>query len=598
MCIYQILHYVLEQLIWASNPDLSNIFTPVNVSNLESLLKEVQYDPEKTKKLTNGFKRGFDLGYRGSKHVKLSSPNLKFVVGSKTELWNKVLKEVQEKRYAGPFEQVPFDHYIQSPIGLVPKDHGKKTRLIFHLSYPRGSGLSVNENTPDSLTKVSYPDLDHAVQLCLAEGQGCHLGKSDFTSAFRHLPIAKKFWCYLVMKAQHPLTNQWFYFVDKCLPFGASISCALFQAFSDAIAFILKKKSGKDNVNYLDDFLFAAFFKYLCDGQIDLFLTVCKSINFPVSLDKTFWGCTRMVFLGILLDTVHQLVCLPTDKILKAHQLIDRILTKRTKKNKKSRKIKVKELQEICGFLNFLSKCVIPGRVFTRRLYAAEKKYVTDKQMTENLHINLTADMRLDLKLWKTFLEHPSSFNRKFFDFSKELTSIEVEFFTDASKNPELGAGGVCGQSWYILQWDAVFIKKKDPSINYLELYAVTIGVLLWLNRFQNMNITIFCDNMSVVHMLNNTSSKCPNCMALLRMIVLQCLKNNVRLTAAHVSSVRNTYADHLSRLKYNDFRRHARKMRHKFNNKPDPIPEILWPMENVWLRANKNQSNTKSHHP
>ena len=48
------------------------------------------------------------------------------------------MKEVKEGRYAGPFESIPFDSYIQSPIGLVPKDGGKDTRLIFHLSYIRG----------------------------------------------------------------------------------------------------------------------------------------------------------------------------------------------------------------------------------------------------------------------------------------------------------------------------------------------------------------------------------------------------------------------------------------------------------------------------
>ena len=58
--------------------------------------------------------------------------------GQETEiiLWNKVMKEVKEKRFAGPFKEIPFEHFIQSPIGLVPKDGGKYYRLIFHLSYP------------------------------------------------------------------------------------------------------------------------------------------------------------------------------------------------------------------------------------------------------------------------------------------------------------------------------------------------------------------------------------------------------------------------------------------------------------------------------
>ena len=68
------------------------------------------------------------------------------------------------------------------------------------------------------------------------------------TSAFKHLGIKKAHWRYLVMKAQDPKTGKMYYFVDKCLPSGAAISCAHFQSFSDAIAHIVKKATGKKNI--------------------------------------------------------------------------------------------------------------------------------------------------------------------------------------------------------------------------------------------------------------------------------------------------------------------------------------------------------------
>ena len=210
------------------NLDLENLVTPVNAYELQRLLLETGYDSTKTQFLIDGFSNGFDLGYRGPENVKQTSNNLKFTIGDKIELWNKVMKEVQLKRYAGPFEKIPFENYIQSPIGLVPKDGGKKTRLIFHLSHPRDPkrGVSVNGNIPEELTRVKYSDFDESVKLCIQEGPGCYIGKSDMTSAFRHLAMAKRFWKYLVMKAQNPIDNKWYYFVDKCMPFGASISCA------------------------------------------------------------------------------------------------------------------------------------------------------------------------------------------------------------------------------------------------------------------------------------------------------------------------------------------------------------------------------------
>ena len=233
-----------------------------------------------------------------------------------------------------PSREIPFENYIQSPIGLVPKDGGKKTRLIFHLSHPRDNtkGTSVNGSTPKELCSVKYKEFDKAVRICINEGLACYMGKSDMTSAFRHLAMNKKFWKYLVMKAQNPLDNQWYYFVDKCMPFGASISCSHFQRFSNAIAHIVSYYTHKENVNYLDDFLFAHLMELLCNQQIDKFLEICENIRFPISMEKTYWATTKLSFLGLLIDTVNQLICVPIEKINKANMLINNILTKRNKK--------------------------------------------------------------------------------------------------------------------------------------------------------------------------------------------------------------------------------------------------------------------------
>ena len=304
------------EVLQYENFDLQNIKTPVKADILEKLLIESEYDKKETAFLIDGFKNGFSLGYDGDRQVKLTSPNLKFrEVGSPTELWNKVMKEVKEGRYAGPFEKIPFEHYIQSPIGLVPKDKGKNTRLIFHLSYPRGKGTSVNANTPKHKCSVSYPDFNEAIQMCIKAGRGCKVAKSDMKSAFRNLGMKKEDWKFLVMKATSPLDGKTYYFIDKCMPFGASISCSHFQRFSNAIKHIVQYRTKRCVVNYLDDFLFAALLKLLCNNQVKEFLEVCSMINFPVSLEKTFWAATCMTFLGLLIDTVNQCVAIPIDKI-------------------------------------------------------------------------------------------------------------------------------------------------------------------------------------------------------------------------------------------------------------------------------------------
>ena len=101
--------------------------------------------------------------YDSPKFRKDLSKNIPFTIGNKTEMWNKIMKEVSLQRYARPFDSIPFEYYIQSPIGLVPKARGQ-TSLIFHLSHDVPSGnKSVNYYTPHSKCTVKYRDLDHAV---------------------------------------------------------------------------------------------------------------------------------------------------------------------------------------------------------------------------------------------------------------------------------------------------------------------------------------------------------------------------------------------------------------------------------------------------
>ena len=406
-----------QEILNFSNPDLESIIMPVNVRALDQLLKQYRYDDAKRAKLIKGFTNGFRLGYEGSRKIKQKAPNLKLDgIGTQTDLWNKVMKEVEKGHYAGPFVEIPFEYFIQSPISLVPKDQGKDTRLIFHLSYPR-NGLSVNSGTPDEVCAVKYPDFNDAVQMCMKEVDRngkkngkfvAFSGKSDMKSTFRNLPLLPLDFMLTIMKAIHPQNGQTYYFVDKCLPFGASISCALFQDFSDCMAFIFKRKTKKNMVNYLDDYYFVAMLKTMCDNQIQEFLQICSLINFPVSLEKTVWGSTVIVFLGFLIDGEKMVISIPMEKVARAIELICHILTK------KSKKCTLHELQKLCGFLNHLCKCVVPGRAFTRCLYA-----YTARALLPHHHINITREMRYDLQTWLTFLKSPTIYSRPFADFSQ-----------------------------------------------------------------------------------------------------------------------------------------------------------------------------------
>ena len=168
------------------------------------------------------------------------------------------MKEVKTGRVSGPYEKIPYKNFIQSPVGLVPKAGGK-THMIFHLSYEFGEDQpSVNASTPRHLCTVKYNDLDVAVHQCLQlykkacefldlekdEQPVIFMGNTDLSSAFHVLPLKVKCFCWLIFKAEDPKDGKVKYFVKKCLPFGASISCAHYQRFSNALKHLLLFKTG------------------------------------------------------------------------------------------------------------------------------------------------------------------------------------------------------------------------------------------------------------------------------------------------------------------------------------------------------------------
>ena len=375
------------------------------------------------------------------------------------------------------FKTIPFEYYIQSPVGLVPKDSGKDTRLIFHLSYPRMGKFSVNANTPDELCSVKYTEFDQAIKLCIQADNNegpIYLSKSDAQSAFRVLGLNPESWQWTVLKAQSPIDGLWYYFVDKCLPFGSSISCALFQKVSDAIAHLVYFRTKVFLINYLDDFLFVSSLKWGCNKQLEIFLAVSKDVRMPISQTKTFYATPCLTFLGFLIDGNLRMVLIPVDKITKAND-------EHLQQNK--RKTTVLKLQQLCGFLNFLCRCVCPGRAFTRCLYTG-----INPKLKPHHHVKITGEMRMDLRMWRQFLSHQTAFCRPFTDFDEISDAQTLDFFTDASRNFRLGGGDCCENQWFFVGWDPLFMERAQPSIAYLKLYAVTVGVYLWLKKIPKSN--------------------------------------------------------------------------------------------------------------
>ena len=100
-------------------------------------------------------------------------------------------------------------------------------------------------------------------------------------------------------------------------------------------------------------------------------------------------------------------------------------------------------------------------------------------------------------------------------------------------------------------------------------------------SELSNARISVFCDNMGVVHMLKSMTSSCPNCMLLLRLLTLDGLRNNRRLSAKYISTHDNFLADSISRAQWS----HFRKLGLHMDNSPLQITDKIWPIDKIWLK-------------
>lgn len=198
--------------------------------------------------LYKGFSHGFRLpSYSGYGCVIVE--NLPSVEVHSDIIKEKIQKEIQEGKIAGPFTSPPFQNFRISPLGIIPKKEPNSFGLIHYLSYP--DGLSLNDEISLEMCLVSYASFDDALVKIRSVGSSALLAKADIKSAFHLLPV-------------HPMAFnslgfyfQGRYYFDKCLPMGCSLSCKYFKLFSTFIEWVVSFQTGLWNLlHYLDDFLF------------------------------------------------------------------------------------------------------------------------------------------------------------------------------------------------------------------------------------------------------------------------------------------------------------------------------------------------------
>ena len=88
-----------------------------------------------------------------------------------------------------------------------------------------------------------------------------------------------------------------------------------------------------------------------------------------------------------------------------------------------------------------------------------------------------------------------------FTDWEGMSKAENLSFFTDASKMNSWGLAVIFDGEWSYGQWEQVFVRCHDPSIEYLELFALVVGVMIWSKKLKGRNVIIHCVNQAMVEM-------------------------------------------------------------------------------------------------
>ena len=316
---------------------------PVKPDRLEALL---QGHPNQVlvHEVLTGFCQDFQLKYKGPRQGRIHR-NLNSAFQHPKLLQQHLDKEISTGRMLGPFKKILLPNLICSPVGMVPKKDSAKMRMITHLSYPHGNSINSYMDLQD--TSTSYQSFNQALAIAAKYGHGAYMSKGDVESAFRIIPIAPENWHLLGICFNKR------YFVDICLPFGASISCAIFEKVGDLLQWIAQKRAKHLISRYLYDFFTAHILQQACDMIMQTIHDTCAEVGVPMSLTKRVFTTQVIEFLGLLIDTLLMIVRVPQDKQHDILQQITNILG--------SKGTTAGTCQSLVGKLNFISKAFLMG---------------------------------------------------------------------------------------------------------------------------------------------------------------------------------------------------------------------------------------------
>ena len=206
------------------------------------------------------------------------------------------------------------------------------------------------------------------------------------------------------------------------------------------------------------------------------------------------------------------------------------------------------ELESLAGKLNFISRIIPAGRSFIQRIYQAQMG------IKKKLHINFKVLVLQDLHMWRMFLSKFRGWN-PIIDV-QHLSHHPVEVIADAAGSVQLGWGAWLPHTshWMYGQWESEVFDTLNLSIDFLELYALLVAVVMWAPFLMDQFVLFRSNKTQAVYALIDKASSSDDMMLLSHYITLFCMTHLIKIFAKHIKHTNNEFCDLLSQFKFQEF--------------------------------------------
>ena len=276
-------------------------------------------------------------------------------------------------------------------------------------------------------------------------------------------------------------------------------------------------------MSYLDDFLGVGQPNKVRSEFLSL-RNLLEILGLPLNLKKIEEPAEEITCLGINVNPRTGLLYIPKEKLLEIKQLCCNWAKCTTATRN--------QLQKLTGKLLYVHRCVQPDCMFVKRILGVLRSAPAKGK------IKLTTGFFKDIQWFNKFLEKFNGVVKIY-----NIASKCYEVYVDASLTR---VGGILNNNVYSTAIPQPIL--NIASIVHLEAANILIAFELWASYWENSKLTIWCDNLAVVHAFTFCKIRDAWLMACVRNVWQFTIIYNINLVVKHIAGQKNIDADILSR--------------------------------------------------